>query len=84
MKQNYIYTPAFTSEFRCKVPLKETRQLFIVNGKVQGGQTPFSLRLEEGEIMKEMLQIISVRHKSTKSTFRPNRTFTSGKVPWAE
>ncbi len=79
MKQNYIYAPAFTSEFRCKVPLKETRQLFIVNGKVQGGQTPFSLRLEEGEIMKEMLQIISVRHKSYKEHLSTQQDFHFGK-----
>ncbi len=79
MKQNYIYAPAFTSEFRCKVPLKETRQLFIVNGKVQGGQTPFSLRLEEGERMDEILQIISVRHKSYKEHLSTQQDFHFGK-----
>lgn len=79
MKQNYIYAPAFTSEFRCKVPLKETRQLFIVNGKVQGGKTPFSLRLEEGERMDEMLQIISVRHKSYKEHLSTQQDFHFGK-----
>lgn len=79
MKQNYIYAPALTSEFRCKVPLKETRQLFIVNGKVQGGKTPFSLRLEEGERMDEMLQIISVRHKSYKEHLSTQQDFHFGK-----
>jgi Fe-S cluster assembly protein SufD len=79
MEQNYIYAPALTSEFRCKVPLKETRQLFIVNGKVQGGKSPFSLRLEEGEVMKEMLQIISVRHKSYKEHLATQQDFHFGK-----
>ena len=65
MEQNYIYAPALTSEFRCKVPLKETRQLFIVNGKVQGGKTPSPFGWKRGGDERDV-QIISVRHKSYK------------------
>lgn len=63
MKQNFIYAPALkANEFRCKVPLQDTRQLFIVNGQVQGGASPFVLNLKEREVMEQMLQIISVRN----------------------
>lgn len=63
MEQNFIYAPAVSSsEFRCKVPLPNTRQQFIVNGMVQGGSTPFELNLAAGEKMEEMLQIIGVRN----------------------
>ncbi|HOG41088.1 MAG TPA: Fe-S cluster assembly protein SufD [Bacteroidales bacterium] len=79
MKQNYIYAPNLTSEFKCKVPLQGTRQLFIVNGRVQGGRSPFSLRLEEGEAMEEILQIISVRHKSYKEELSTQQDFHFGK-----
>ena len=58
---NLIYAPALKQEFRCRVPLKDARQLFLVNGKVQGGNAPLALRLEAGEPMDRMLQIIGIR-----------------------
>ena len=61
MKDQFIYSPKIAQEFRCKVPLKETRQLFEINGVVQGTGKPFSLVLKENEVMQEMLQLISVR-----------------------
>ncbi len=63
MKQNFIYVPDLGgNEFRCKVPLKNTCQQFIVNGRVQGGVSPFTLELKENERMEEKLQIIGVRN----------------------
>ena len=58
---NFIYAPALKQEFRCRVPLKDARQLFLVNGTVQGGGAPLALQLEAGEQMDKMLQIIGIR-----------------------
>lgn len=58
---NLIYAPALKQEFRCRVPLRDARQLFLVNGTVQGGGAPLALRLEEGEQLDKMLQIIGIR-----------------------
>ena len=58
---NLIYAPALKQEFRCRVPLRDARQLFLVNGTVQGGGAPLALRLEEGEQQDKMLQIIGIR-----------------------
>lgn len=60
---NYIYAPEspLTEQFRCRVPMKGTRQLFVVNGGVQGTRTPLSISLERGQVMDEVLQVISVR-----------------------
>ena len=77
MERRFIYAPAVTdSEFRCKVPLKETYQRYIVNGVAQGEPTPFVLDVKKGEAMKEMLQLICIRNAdnlepvSLKETFR--------------
>ena len=32
---NYIYTPNRDNEFKCKVPLENTTQLFVVDGFLQ-------------------------------------------------
>ena len=32
---NYIYTPNRDNEFKCKVPLENTTQLFVVDGALQ-------------------------------------------------
>lgn len=61
VKSNFIYAPALTQEFRCKVPLENSRQLFIVNGSVQGGGRPLSLDIAPGQVLDKMLQIIGVR-----------------------
>lgn len=60
---NYIYAPEspLTEQFRCRVPMKGTRQLFLVNGGVQGTKTPLSISLEKGQVMEDILQVISVR-----------------------
>ena len=58
---NLIYAPALKPEFRCRVPLRDARQLFLVDGSVQGAGSPLAFRLEDGEQMDKMLQIIGVR-----------------------
>ena len=57
MENNYIYIPDKSQEFRCRVPLKNTRQVFVVDGK--GEQ--MGLSLGKGEILPDMLQVIQVR-----------------------
>lgn len=80
MKQNYIYIPsAAVSEFKCKVPLKNTRQLFLVNGMVQGSTSPFRMSLRDGEMMKEMLQIISVRNSDHIGELSFAQSYTFGR-----
>ena len=58
---NLIYAPALKQQFRCRVPLRDARQLFLVNGTVQGGGAPLAFRLEDGERQDKMLQLIAVR-----------------------
>lgn len=61
MESNYIYIPDKCAhgeqEFRCRVPLENTDQVFVVDGK--GAQR--GLSLGRGEVMQRMLQIIQVR-----------------------
>ncbi len=59
MENNYIYIPdkSQCEEFKCRVPLQDTDQVFVVDGK--GERT--GLDLGKGEILGRMLQIIQVR-----------------------
>ena len=84
-RPDFIYAPALTSGFRCKVPLKDARQLFVVNGSVQGGESPLSVRVEDGRSMEGMLQIIGVRDAGSplETAFSENFDFgrgSSGKI----
>lgn len=60
---NYIYMPAHsvTEEFRCRVPLKGSRQLFVIDGGIQGTSRPVSISFDEGQTYGEILQVINVR-----------------------
>jgi len=83
MEPKFIYAPAIAeSEFRCKVPLKNTRQTYILNGKVQGGKSPFTLEVKRGETMDEMLQLICVRNEACTApiSFEENFRFGEGSV----
>lgn len=69
---NYIFAPAATSQvFRCKVPLKGTRQIFLVNGVEQFSGKPLSLKVEEGKQSEEILQVIAVRNHLSKPIVAP-------------
>lgn len=58
---NYIYAPSVAEEFECRVPMSGTRQLFLIDGGIQGTKKPFSLTVEKGKSLGEILQLISVR-----------------------
>ena len=58
MENNYIYIPDKSQqEFKCRVPLENTRQVFVVDGKGES----MGLDLAKGEILPQMLQVIAVR-----------------------
>ena len=63
MTDNYIYAPEHNIEggFRCKVPLPGSRQVFMIDGGVQGTGRPLDIRFERGKIYGEALQVISIR-----------------------
>ena len=52
MTENYIYAPEHNIEggFRCKVPLPGSRQVFMIDGGVQGTGRPLDIRFERGKI----------------------------------
>lgn len=79
VKPNFIYAPALEKEFRCKVPLKNTRQLFVVNGTVQGAGAPLSLKIGDGETMDQMLQIIGVRDAGSPLDLSFSESFEFGR-----
>lgn len=67
MNDNYIYIPDGRSEgmpvqeqFRCRVPLSNTRQIFLVDGKTETAQG-YQMELQAGEVLPELFQIIQVR-----------------------
>ena len=61
MENNYIYIPndPQQEEFRCRVPLKDTEQVFVVDGNGE----KMGLNLGKGEILPQMLQVIAVRSR---------------------
>lgn len=63
MADNYIYAPAHNIEggFRCRVPLKGSRQIFMIDGGVQGTGRPLDIRFEKGRLYEEALQVIGIR-----------------------
>jgi len=63
MTNNFIYAPATAveKEFRCRVPMQGTRQLFLVDGGVQGTGRPLQITIAEGEELKDLLQVVAVR-----------------------
>lgn len=77
--ENFIYAPPLKKEFRCKVPLPQTQQLFVVNGKVQGGSAPLSISIDDGISMDKMLQIISVRDSGSDNELFFNSDFRFGR-----
>lgn len=67
MNDNYIYIPdgklegvPVQEQFRCRVPLNNTRQMFLVDGKTETSQG-YKMELKAGEILPELFQIIQVR-----------------------
>lgn len=87
---NYIYMPKSScssvpvkESFRCRVPLNNTKQLFIIDGalefsneyiseRVEGG---YNLKISPKEVVEELLQIISVRQGGSNSSMILNNSF---------
>jgi Fe-S cluster assembly protein SufD len=61
MESNYLLAPKANHGFSCKVPMKGTRQVFVVNGKVEGTGKPLALSFPKGEVNASILQVIGVR-----------------------
>lgn len=68
MMDNYIYTPhnkegnvPVREQFRCRVPLSDTRQVFLIDGKEEKTGKEYELRLGKGEVLPEVTQIIQIR-----------------------
>jgi len=85
MKANsFIYAPELKSSFRCNVKLNESRQLYLVNGTVQGAGAPLAISLQDGQSLDKMLQIIAIREGESKElSFSSNFSFgaaSRGKV----
>lgn len=78
MDGNYIYVPKkekFKEEFRCRVPLNETNQVFVVDGKGDFN----GLHLRDGEVMDKMLQVIQVRSSEAKEDLSFSTDYVFGK-----
>ena len=77
MTENYIYAPGHNIEggFRCKVPLPGSRQVFMIDGGVQGTGRPLDIRFERGKIYDEALQVISIRTEKHPEDIRTSESF---------
>lgn len=75
MENNYIYIPSnVAQEFRCRVPLQDTEQVFVVDGK--GDFT--GLKLAKGEVMAKMLQVIQVRSSQAEENLTNSASYQLG------
>lgn len=59
--ENYIYLPNVKRDFRCRVPLEGTHQLFLTDGVLQHNGKAFNFESANGEVMEDILQLISIR-----------------------
>ncbi len=74
MTSKFTYSPEIPEDFRCRVPLPGTIQAFVMNGLLKGpvegnpdisvipgDSLGFDLTVEKGAVVKDSIQIISVR-----------------------
>ena len=83
--KNYIYTPR-ADYFKCRVPLKEAHQAFVVDGQLQQDENSALQRGENGKgynvVFKrnmhagQILQIISVRSHDLENTLEYKNSIT--------
>ncbi len=75
MENNYTYRPDIPEVFRCRVPLPDTMQSFVVNGvlmesfgadgvEVVKSDAGYNLTVKDGVVMEKGLQIVSFRDSS--------------------
>ncbi len=81
---NYIYTPN-NNVFKCRVPLDNTLQFFVVDGDLQSNDCGslsrrangrgYDFCLGRGEIADKLIQIISVRSEAVKQNIEFSNSF---------
>ncbi len=78
---NLIYAPVteLQKEFRCRVPMKGARQLFLVDGGVQGTGRELNISIAGGEAMEELLQVVAVRTDDSAQEIEFADSFNFGK-----
>lgn len=77
---NYIYIPdtSIADGFRCRVPLKGSRQIFVVDGGVQGTAHPLAISFNDGQICTDILQVINIRTAAHKEPISYSSSFRFG------
>lgn len=79
--QNYTYAPVteLAENFKCGVPMKGTRQVFVIDGGVQGTGKPLSVSFDKNA-GEDILQVIGVRTDKhpEEISFENNYNFQKG------
>lgn len=82
LNEYYLLTrePSALPRFTCRVPLEGSRQLFLVDGKIQETGKPFEFALPDGQTMDDLLQVIGIRTDASGNdiAFRNGFRFGSG------
>lgn len=90
---NYIYKPNTNNEFKCKVPLENTTQLFLVDSVMQSGNVEqiaakadggYAFNLARNRSLDQLLQIISVRSSADLAHLGYTNTFELGESACAK
>ncbi|MDO4735533.1 MAG: Fe-S cluster assembly protein SufD [Bacteroidia bacterium] len=85
MDENFIYAPkncsgSSSDEFKCHVPLDNTTQKYIVDGKGDFD----GLNLPKGEVMENLLQIIQIRSKESEQELEYAANYNLGEGSMAK
>lgn len=90
MNDNYIYIPdskiegvPVQEQFNCRVPLSNTKQLFLVDGKIHGS-SGYRMELKVGEILPELFQVIQVRSSEAAEDIKYKTDFLLHKLSQAK
>lgn len=79
--QNYIYTlaPEIAENFKCRVPMKGTHQVFLIDGGVQGTGKSLALSFNKSNL-DDILQVIGIRtgKHPEEMTFNESYNFEKG------
>lgn len=86
MTDNYLYTPhpkggnvPVREQFRCRVPLSNTKQFFLVDGRLEPNGTGYKLDLENGEVLPQVIQVIQIRSDESPEEISYQTQFNLGK-----
>ncbi len=94
MAENYIYTPECNQEdksnniFKCRVPLKDTLQTFVVDGNIEESLegTPISMTdngysfvAKDKAVLDSLFQIINIRNSSEAKEICMTNQFSIGR-----